>query len=118
MDEDTLMAACYEVAAKTMFDCESKGSNIRAVANKFFKIAREHAGFVPKDSDDNAVVHAIRYMAQVHARPYLRDDTTWFHHTLNVLLELAYPSETLTPEAANFLADIEKGISKARGQIF
>jgi hypothetical protein len=116
MDED-MMAACYEVAAKTMFDSEPTGSNIRSVAHKFFKIAREHAGFVPRDSDDNAVVHAIRYMVHVHARPYLRDDTTWFHHTLNVLLELAHPSETLAPEAADFLADIEKGITRARGQI-
>jgi hypothetical protein len=117
MDEDTLMAACYEVAAKTMSGSEPTGSNIRAVANKFFQIAREHAGFVPKDSNDNAVVHAVRYMAYVHARPYLRDDTTWFHHTLNVLLELAHPSEALTPEAAGLLADIEKGMAKVRGQI-
>jgi hypothetical protein len=73
---------------------------------------------VPKDSDDNAVVHAIRYMAHVHARPYLRDDTTWFHHTLNVLLELAYPSETLTPEAANFLAHIEKRNKQSTGSDF
>ena len=101
-----------------LFDSEPTGSNIRTVADKFFKIAREHAGFVPKDSDDNAVIRAVRYIAHVHARSYLGDDTAWFHHTLNVLLELAHPSEILTPEAAKFLADIEKGISEARGQIF
>jgi hypothetical protein len=37
-------------------------------------------------------------------------------YSLEVLVELAYPCEARTPEAAEFLADIEKGLIRARGK--
>jgi hypothetical protein len=46
----------------------------------------------------------------------LKDDAAWFPYTLEVLIELAYPGEVRPPEAAEFLADIEKGLVRARLQ--
>jgi hypothetical protein len=93
MDEKALMDACYGLASKTMFNSEPEPSGIRAVAEKFFSVAREHSGFVPESEDRNVVVRAVRYIAEVHAFSYQRDDTRWFHQTLTVLLELASKRE-------------------------
>jgi hypothetical protein len=38
----------------------------------------------------------------------------WFRYMLEVLIELAYPGEVRPPKAAEFLADIEKGLRLAR----
>jgi hypothetical protein len=116
IDEGDLMEACYETASRTMFDSEPEGSKIREVADKFFEIARQYMGAVPKAGDHQVVVRAVRYMADVHAFSLLKDDAAWFRYTLEVLIELAYPCEPRTPEAAEFLADIEKGLIRARGK--
>jgi hypothetical protein len=116
MDEKALMDACYELASKTMFNSEPEPSGIRAVAEKFFNIAREHSGFVSESEDRNIVVRAVRYITEVHAFSYQRDDTRWFHQTLTVLLELAHPSEVPGPDGEPFLNDIEGGIRRARSR--
>ena len=117
VDEYALMEACYETASRTMFDSEPEPSRIKEVADKFFQIAKDYLGAVPKAGDDNVVVRAVHYIAEVHAFWLLKDDTAWFRYTLEVLIELAYPGEVREPAAAEFLADIEEGLSRARGQI-
>jgi hypothetical protein len=110
------MGACYETASRTMFDSEPEPSKIKEVADKFFDVAMQYIGAVPKAGDRNVVVRAVRYMAEVHAFSLLREDTAWFRHTREALIELACPGEVRTPEAAEFFADIEKGLRRARGQ--
>jgi hypothetical protein len=100
-----------------MFDSEPEPSKIRGAAEKLFRVAREHRSFVPAGEDPEVVARAVRYIAQVHALPYHRDDTSWFHQTLTVLLELAHPSERLSSEAGDFLRDLEAGIRKSRDQL-
>jgi hypothetical protein len=114
MDEGALMEACYETASRAMFDSEPESSKLKQVADKFFEIAKQYAGAVPKAGDYNVVVRAVRYRADVHASSLVRDDAPWFRYTLEVLIELAYPGEVRTPEAAEFLADIEDGLIRAR----
>ena len=74
IDDKALMDACHELASKTMFDSEPEPSGIRAVAERFFNIASEHSGFVPESEDRSVVIRAVRYVAQVHAFAYQRDD--------------------------------------------
>jgi hypothetical protein len=116
MDEGALMEACYETASRTMFDSEPESSKIKEIADRFFLIAKQYVGAVPQAGDHNVVVRAVRYMADVHAFSLLKDHAAWFRHTLEVLIELAYPGEVRTPEGVEFFADIEKGLSRARGQ--
>ncbi|MGA8057003.1 MAG: hypothetical protein WB999_02080, partial [Candidatus Binataceae bacterium] len=94
-----LMAACYETASRTMFDSEPESSKIRQVADKFFEIAKQYVGAVPKTGDRQVVVRAVNYMAHVHAFSLLKDDAAWFRYTLEVLIELAYPGEVRPPAA-------------------
>jgi hypothetical protein len=115
IDEQALMAACYETASRTMFDSEPESSKIREVATKFFDLAMQSIGAVPKAGDPNVIVRAVRYMAEVHAFSLLKDDSAWFRHTLETLVELACPAEVRTPEVIEFLMDIEKGLRRARG---
>jgi hypothetical protein len=75
----------------------------------------QYVGAVPKAGDRNVVVRAVRYMAEVHAYSMLKDDTTWFRHSLETLIELAYPGEVRTPEAVEFLTDI-RGKQSANGE--
>jgi len=82
MDEGALMEACYETASCTMFDSEPESSKIKEVADRFFEIAKQYVGAVPKAGDHNVVVRAVRYMADVHAFSLLKDDAAWFRHTL------------------------------------
>jgi hypothetical protein len=114
IDEGALMEACYETASRTTFDSEPESSKLKQVADKFFEIAKQYVGAVPKAGDHNVVVRSVRYMADVHAFSLVRDDAVWFRYTLEVLIELAYPGEVRTPEAAEFLTDIEDGLSRAR----
>ena len=93
------MAACYETASRTMFDSEPESSKIRQVADKFFEIAKQYVGAVPKTGDRQVVVRAVNYMAHVHAFSLLKDDAAWFRYTLEVLIELAYPGEVRPPAA-------------------
>jgi hypothetical protein len=98
-----------------MFDSEPESSKKREVAVKLFDVTMQYVGAVPKAGDRNVVVRAVRYMAEVHAYSLLKDDTTWFRHSLETLIELAYPGEVRAPEAVEFLTDIEKGLCRARG---
>jgi hypothetical protein len=113
IDEGALMEACYETASRTMFDSEPESSKIKEVADKFFEIAKQYVGAVPKTGDHQVVVRAVNYMTHVHGFSLLKDDAAWFRYTLEVLIELAYPGEVRTPEAAEFLADIEEGLVRA-----
>jgi hypothetical protein len=74
IDEGVLMEACYETASRTMFDSEPESSKIKEVADKFFEIAKQHVGAVPKSGDHQVVVRAVRYMADVYAFSRLKDD--------------------------------------------
>ena len=59
VDERALMAACYTTASPTMFDSEPESSKIRQVADKFFEIAKQYVGAVPKTGDRQVVVWAV-----------------------------------------------------------
>jgi len=63
----------------TMFDSEPEGSKIREVADKFFEIAQQYLGAVPKAGAHHVVVRAVRYMADVHAFSLIKDDAAWLH---------------------------------------
>jgi hypothetical protein len=93
IDEGALMEACYETASRTMFDSEPESSKMKVVADRFFEIAKQYVGAVPKASDCNVVVRA-----DVHAFSLLKDDAAWFRHTLEALIELVYTGEVRTPE--------------------
>ena len=100
IDDGALMEACYETASRTMFDSEPESSIIKEVADKFFDIAKQYVGAVPKAGDRQVVVRAVNYFAHVHAFSLLKDDAAWFRYTLEALIELAYPGEVRPPEAA------------------
>jgi phage terminase large subunit-like protein len=58
------------------------------------------------------VTRAVWYLARTQAGPVLRDESQWFEHMLQVLLELAFPNTHLDDMSLAFLQDIEEGLSK------
>ena len=117
MDEKALMDACHELASKTMFNSEPEPSGIRAVAEKFFNIAREHSGFVP-ESEDRKISLCVRYATSLRFMHFPIRETTpgGSIRLLTVLLELAHPSEIPGPDGEPFFTDIEGGICRARSR--
>jgi hypothetical protein len=51
-----------------------------------------------------------RYLAEVHAMPPMKKDILWFRYMLEVLVELACPNSSATPEEFPLLMDIENRI--------
>ena len=87
-------------------------ASIEAVAEQFFKITEEYKDFVTEQGRDrNLIVHAVRYLADKHAIPPMRDNTQWFSDMFEVLIELACPNTGATRKSCEFLRDVEDGIA-------
>jgi hypothetical protein len=116
LDHDELKAACYEVATNTMWDRRPVDvDSIQAVSAKFVEIAEFHEQFVTgQGRDPNLIIRAVRYLNHVHAMPPMRDDTRWFNDMLQVLIELACPSEEASADLEGFFEDIETGMAQSR----
>src|SRR5687768_7763585 len=116
LNRDELEAACYDVGTNTMWDLRPIDvESIQALAANFVKIAESHEKFIVEQGrDPNLIVRAVRYLNHVHAMPPLKDDTRWFEEMLQVLIELACPSEEAAADLEMFFRDIEKGVFQAR----
>lgn len=116
LDRNELKAACYAVATNTMWEQGPVDVDaIQAVAANFVKIAESHEKFIIEQGrDPNLIVRAVRYLNHVHAMPPMKHDTGWFKEMLQVLIELACPSEEAAGDLETFFSDIEEGISQAR----
>ncbi|MBN2124282.1 MAG: hypothetical protein JW821_08310 [Deltaproteobacteria bacterium] len=113
-DRQELQKACFEVARKTLWEMapvdadriREHGRNLEDIAARFAK------GFENSPRDPNMVTRAVWYLARTQAGPGLREDTRWFEHMLQVLLELAFPNTHLDESSVPFLRDIEEGLSR------
>lgn len=116
LSQESLTAACYDVANRTMSARRPVDvASIEAVAKRFCDIAAEHEDFlVEQGRDPNLIVRAVRYLADKHAIPPMRNDTRWFSDMLEVLIEIACPNCGTTKDIEAFLRDIEDGIAVGR----
>jgi hypothetical protein len=89
-------------------------AEITAVAEKFFKIAKQQVSPELK-IDIPLVTRAVRYLGQVHAMPPMDDNTVWFSEMLRAVLEIARPNTGVEEENKAFLRDMRDGIDQSLG---
>ena len=113
LSQRSLMTACYEVASRTMSARRPVDvASIEAVAKQFFKIAEEYQDFVTEQGRDPTLIdRGVRYLADKHAIPPIRDNTQWFSDVFEVLIELACPNTGATQNSNEFIRDVEDGIA-------
>lgn len=118
LDHETLRAACYEVARKTMEDARPTDvARIRGLADKFYHFSRDHVSRIREQGrEPEILVRAVRYLARTHAIPQMHDGTEWFFFMLRALLELACPEKGADEETLDFLIDVEQGIEAVRSR--
>lgn len=112
---DDLKAACFNVARNTMWDMRPiDAERIQAHAERLLTIA------VEKQQASEAegltipmITRAVDYLRQVHALPPMKEDTQWFDHMLDVLLELIHPEVPLEGDVRLFLEDLHQSLEKA-----
>jgi hypothetical protein len=116
LNRDELETACYDVATNTMWDLRPVDvESIQALAANFMRIAESHEkSIVEQGRDPNLIVEAVRYLNHAHAMPPMKTDTRWFKEMLQVLIELACPSEEASADLEKFFRNVEQGISQAR----
>ena len=112
-----LYRACLEVAETTLWDYRNPPSHddVKKLADEYLKEAMEFVqayDFVA--INEIPIVHAVKYLARVHALPPLRDDTFWFSKSLEVIFELCFPNTIHTRESAEIFKFIEDGINDSK----
>ena len=124
IEEKAIRNACFKMACDLIW-----GNNILAIqetesdlkesfemTDEFFRIAMYHyqtLEYFGKSSE--ILVRAINYINHVHAVPPVKGQYQWFSEALIVLLELVCPNTIIDKNspAAQFLKDIEKGITQS-----
>lgn len=114
-----LFAACQEVAQAVLWRSGGDSSDVvETQAAKYFAIARDHQDFVRGQRDDDIFIeNAVRYLARVHAIPPMGTDTTWFSHSLRVLIELAVPNSGLDEISAAVMPVLRARINQVLGTV-
>ncbi|MCL5772341.1 MAG: hypothetical protein M1479_08730 [Actinobacteria bacterium] len=127
LDSDALFKACKEVAGQTLWQTPNPqdisdiidSDQINKAIKGYFEEALHYVEFiVGQNRDPNLITRAILYLSQAHAIPPMKDDLTWFHYSLDVLIELACPNTIHPKETSQFLYDIEEGIIETRKNIY
>jgi len=112
-DTKDIEDACFRLARTTKWTrTPIDADEITAQAAPFTKVALERI-YDPLDRSAAVVARAVNYIAQAHGMP-MGEDTSWFEHMLDALLEVARPNTGLDPEGKAFLADMVRGIAIAR----
>lgn len=105
--------ACLELAKQVLWSSKGTSSDIvETLAGKFQDEALHHVDFIAgQDRDPNILTRAIHYLAEAHAIPPMGTDISWFREMLSCLVELAVPNSGLTRRGAEFLKDVQVGIT-------
>ena len=117
LDFEALRDACFSAARGTLWDVRPTDvARIQELTDSFLSIAMSHVGRITEQGrDPNLLVRAVRYLAHTHAIPAMHDCREWFIFMLAALVELACPTKTGNGDPAGFFADVEEGITLARG---
>jgi hypothetical protein len=114
MPNDDLADACFELARTAKWIQKPiDAAEITALAKRFKEVATLHVsdGFI----DEAVITRAVRYITQAHGMP-IGDDTDWFEHMLQALLEVARPNSGLDQSGREFLADMIDGIQSSMSE--
>ena len=116
--EQDLRDACFEVARTTMWDLRPVDmAAIEAHGERLLEVAKQQVKIVKDFEADTAIVtHCVKYLGQCHALPPMRDNISWFEEALDVLVTLCCPNTIGTEEIEPFLAHLETGIARLRGE--
>ena len=119
IDREELRAVCYEVARSAMWAPRPVDvDKIEALATQFERIASLHCErVIAQGHDPNLIIRAVRYTGHLLKIPPMGRGASWFHSTLEVLIELACPTTQLEGRTSLFLDDLEKGLARARSLI-
>lgn len=122
-NKKTLKEACYIAARSVLWQNPNPQDindiidtdQIERLSAKFYEIAQWHIETMEMlECDTDLITKAVLYLAHVHAIPPMGEDPRWFKAMLHVLLELACPNMIPSPEAAQILTDIQRGIRITR----
>jgi hypothetical protein len=108
-----LYEACFAVARTNHWKSRPVDlALIQQYAEKLFKEAKTQVESAESlGGSIEVVIRAVRYIEQAHAIPPLEDNVAWFADTLQTLMEIVYPNTEVHGEAAEFLVDMQGGIS-------
>jgi len=117
--EEELQAACLQAARSAMWEQRPVDvDDIRRVAESFYALAKASMSDLEQSGGKgDFVVRAVRYLANTHAIPPMRDDVHWFGDMLHVLVELASPSSLPSPYDALFYRDLLQALANSLAAI-
>jgi hypothetical protein len=106
---------CRYLARQVLWKQGGSSSDVvETLAARFLGFAKEYEQYVREEREsDDVIAHAVRYLADTHAIPPMGTDTGWFVTAMEVLMELAVPNKSITPEAAAVLPCLQQGIGQA-----
>ena len=116
LDRVALQAACYELARSIRWkDTPVDEVLARGMVDLYVKEATHHEQYLEgRGRDPNFIVHAVRYLAHVHAIPPLEGNFSWFTDSLDILVELACPNSGVSEAQRPFFEELAKGIAESR----
>ena len=118
-DRQLLRDACHRIA-RTMLSATRPDdfARIQAVADSLYGTALYYEMCVLESGrDPNILVRCVEYLESSHAVPAMGDDTTWFPHRLEVVLDLVTPGPFDVLEDNSFLRDLRAALSVFRSNL-
>ncbi len=108
-----LRIVCLQLAKRTMWmNRPIDNDEIERAAEQFFHEAKTFVEEVSERGDDGAfVVDAVRYLANSHALPSIRDSIQWFRDMLAVLVELFSPNSPPSASDKEFYRALLKALA-------
>lgn len=118
LDRAELQEACFATAAEILMERRPIDvEEIQTLADRYFEIAGDsllQEFILGQHRHPNLVIRVVKYLRDKHAIPPCGDDTGWFRHMFDCLIELACPNCAGQEEDEQFFQDIEEGIATSR----
>lgn len=113
LNQSALKEACLVLAETVLATAKIRSSDIaESLAKRFETNAMGFEKLLRKyGRDPNIITRCLLYMADIKLVSNHPNELDWFHHTAASLIFLALPLPTITLEGAQFLKDLEAGIS-------
>jgi hypothetical protein len=119
LDRIRLRKICFDMAAQILQERRPIDvMEIQQLADEYFQIAADASVeefIVGQDRDPNLVLQVVKYLGKRHAIPPVGQDTAWFSHMFECLVELVCPNSAMADEDdILFFKEIEHGMEMSR----
>lgn len=120
MDDKKLLEACFSLSEELMWNKDTAKldhlpeqlEEVSKMTTRFFDIAMKHFYLIEDLPDAQEVLlGAIGYLNSI-AIPPLKGNFDWFSYSLNMLLEIANPNDSVDKSGLPFLFRMRNGIEQ------